>query len=157
MSRALLVAARAAVLHRWPLRREQTFQQSPDPLPAVTDGAFGGPHQLGDAGVGVPVGGQSNDPLFLLDRIPVAGHQAPREPCCLPRLKEHAFQYIVGQPIQALGRLVVCWDSQLFMGRVAVLVQGVIQGKRVPGAAAQDLLHVALPGLLTSRHEGIGR
>ncbi|MFC2015980.1 aldo/keto reductase [Chloroflexota bacterium] len=37
---------------------------------------FGGAHQLGDAGVGVAIGGLPDDALVLLDRLPVAGQAA---------------------------------------------------------------------------------
>ena len=60
------MVAAAAVIVDEGIWREQVFQQAADPLAAIADRAFGaggrtGRHQLGNAGVGVALGGQADD------------------------------------------------------------------------------------------------
>jgi hypothetical protein len=43
------------------IQREQVLRQGADPLTAVPDRAFGGTNELGDAGVGVTVGSQTDN------------------------------------------------------------------------------------------------
>lgn len=136
----LLVAAGPAVLHGRQVRGQQAFQQPADALPAVADRALSGAENLGDAGVRMAPGGQADDPFVGLEGVPGAGQVALGEAGSLARLVEHAFQDLVGEPVEAQRLLVDAGAGhQPFVGHGAIVVVGCVQGERIARVAAADL------------------
>ena len=76
LASSLLVAAGAVVLDLRDIQREQVFQQLAVPDRAFGGGGHTGRHQLGDAGVGVPVGCKADNALLGLEGVPEAGQAA---------------------------------------------------------------------------------
>ena len=69
------------------------------------------------------VGGQANEALVGLDGVPVAGQLVLREAGCLACFKEHTFQSLVGEPVEAEGVVIGgCGSSQPLVGRVTAIV-----------------------------------
>ena len=149
---SLLIPTAAVILDQG-IQGEQTFEQPVDPLAAIPDRAFGGDHQLGDARVGMAVGSQPDDALVGLDRVSIADHLALREAGCLARLEEHAFQHLVREPVQARGVVFGRGRNQPFVGQVAAIVQGGVQGERTARFVAQDFYGEVLLGGLASTDE----
>ena len=149
-----LVVATPAVVVDEGIWREQVFQQAANPLPTISDRAFSGAHQLGDAGVGVAVGGQADDKFVGLYRVPVAGQLVLREASCLSRFKEHTFQDLVGEPVEAQDIVVGgCGRCQPFARQVATVVQRCVQGEGGAGVSAKNLAVEVLLGSLVGADE----